>query len=84
MYGKLLLTCVDHGPYPFLVLALTLNLYSVLSSRLAKTVLRSVVLRMRFSSGATAFQNWMSYMVIWRRKRIYLVKLPIFLFIGKI
>lgn len=56
-------TCVLQGPYPFLVLALTLNLYSVLSSRLAKTVFLSVVLLIRFSSGATAFQNWMSYMV---------------------
>ena len=63
-------TTDDHGPYPFLVLALTLNLYSVLSSRLAKTVLRSVVLRIRFSSGATDFQNCMSYMVTWPFREI--------------
>jgi len=56
---------VLQGPYPFLVFALTLNLYSVLSSRSENTVLRSVVDRIRFSSGIKSFQNWMSYIVTW-------------------
>ena len=53
-------TCVDHGPYPFLVVALTANMYCVSSSRSVKTVFCSLVDRCRFSSGVEDFQITMS------------------------
>ena len=62
-------TLLDHGLGPFRVLARTWNWYSVLSSKSEKMTFLSVVVLVSFSSGTRLFHKWMSYMVIWKRRK---------------
>ena len=61
-------TLEDQGPGPFLVLALTWNWYSVLSSKSVKIAFRSVVVRVNLSSETRLFHKCMSYIVICKIK----------------